>query len=398
MCSKALLIHDFDEIIERRGTDAKKYDPSLYGEDILPMWIADTDFKCPAPLVERIVKRAEHGIYGYPYNRKSFERAAQRWMKVRFGWEIDEDWVEYVPGVMPGISYAIRALSAPGDNIVIQTPVYPPFYKAIETNGRNILKNSLINKDGKFHIDFEDLERKLMDEKTKILLLCNPHNPSGRVFTREELIRIGELCLKYSVFIISDEIHCDLVYKGHRHIPFASISEEFANNSIVCINPSKTFNIAGFRTAALIIPNNRIKEMVWKTIESNNAMGRTIFGSLAFEIVYNECDYYADQLMVYLQGNMELAIDYFEKYIPEIKVTKPEATYLLWLDCRRLGLEHNDLERFFLEKAKLGLNSGITFGEEGRGFMRMNIACPRAKLIEGLDRLKSAVDKTMGRS
>jgi cystathionine beta-lyase len=383
-------VHNFDEIIDRRGTDAKKYDPSIFPQDVLPMWIADTDFKCPEPLVEKVVKRAEHGLYGYPYNQQTFGKAAQRWMKRRFDWDIDQNWVEYVPGVIPGIIFAMRALSEPGDGVIIQTPVYPPFYDLVQNNGRTLLKNSLLLKDGKYFIDFDDLESKLQDKRTKILLLSNPHNPSGRVFTDEELIRMGNMCLEHNVFVISDEIHSDLVFKGYRHIPFASINDRFAQNSIACINPSKTFNTAGFRTAALIIPNKAVKEKVYSEIVSNKAYGRTIFGPLAFETVYNECEYYVDQMMEYLQQSLELTVDYFEKYIPNIKLIKPEATYLLWLDCRGLNMEQDELERFMVEKAKIGLNSGTTFGEEGKGFMRMNIACPRAKLVEALERLAAS--------
>lgn len=386
-------LHDFDEIIERRGTDSKKYDPSLYPQDVLPMWIADTDFKCPTPLIEKVVKRAEHGLYGYPYNKKSFAEASKKWMKTRFDWDIEENWVEYTPGVIPGIIYAVRALSQPGDNIVIQTPVYPPFHQLVTNNGRTLFKNTMLLKNGKYYIDFDDLEKKLMESRTKIMILCNPHNPSGRVFTKEELTRIGELCIKYNVFVISDEIHCDLVYKGHKHIPFASISHELAQNSMVCINPSKTFNTAGFRTAAIIVPNEWIKKQIYESIVNNKAYGRTIFGTLAFETVYNECEYYADQLIEYLQKNMEVTIDYFEKNIKQIKVIKPEATYLLWLDCRGLGLGQEELEEFMVKKAKVGLNNGQTFGHEGIGFMRINIACPRNKLLEGLSRIENAINE-----
>lgn len=383
--------HDFDEIVERRGTDAKKFNPGEYPEDVLPMWIADTDFKCPAPLVEKVIKRAEHGIYGYTHNSKTFELAAKRWLGRRFNWEIAENWVEFVPGVIPGIIYALQALSQPGDKIIIQTPVYPPFHELVVNNDRVLEKNPLILKDGKYYIDFCDLENKLKDPRTKVLILCNPHNPVGRVFTKEELTKMGNLCLEHGVFVISDEIHCDLVYKGNKHIPFAAILEEFAQNSMVCINPSKTFNTAGFRTAAIITPNAEKREKIREIIVSNKAYGRTIFGALAFETAYTECEYYADQLIAYLQDNMEFTADYIKKNIPIIKLINPEATYLLWLDCRDLNMSQEELKKFMFEEAKVGLNDGKTFGLEGIGFMRMNIATQRKVLEEGLRRIKNAI-------
>lgn len=385
------LLHNFDELIERRGTDAKKYSPEVFSEDVIPMWIADTDFKCPEPIIKKVVKRAEQGVYGYPYNKKSFNKAAKKWMKTRFGWEIAENWVEFIPGVIPGIIYAIRALSQPGDKIVIQTPVYPPFHQLVENNGRRLEKNSLIFTEDKYYIDFNDLENKLKDPRTKILILCNPHNPVGRVFTRKELLKIGEICLRNKVFIISDEIHCDLMYKGYKHIPIASVSDEIAQNSMVCINPSKTFNTAGFRTAASIVPNEWKRKQIYASIVNNKAYGRTIFGTLAFETAYTECEYYADQLMEYLQENMVLTVNYFKNSIPEIDLIKPEATYLLWLNCRKLKMTQEELNKFMVEKAKVGLNDGENFGDEGLGFMRINIATQRNKLIEGLKRIEKAV-------
>lgn len=387
------LIHNFDEMIERRGTDSKKFNPDVYPEDVLPMWIADTDFKCPAPIVEKMIQRAQHGLYGYPYNSKTFELAAKRWMKRRFHWDIDENWVEFTPGVIPGIIFAVRALSMPGDKIIIQTPVYPPFHQLVVNNGRRLETNSLVLRDGKYHIDFTDLEDKLKDSRTKILILCNPHNPTGRVFTKKELQEIGNLCLKHNVFVISDEIHCDIVYKGHEHIPFASISEEFAQNSMICINPSKTFNIAGFRTAAAIIPNEYKRKLIYESVVNNKAYGRTVFGALAFETAYTECEYYANQLAEYLQANMEFTSEYIKNNITRINLIEPEATYLLWLDFRKLQMSQDKLVEFMVNKAKVGLNDGETFGSEGIGFMRINIATQRQTLEKGLERIQKAINE-----
>jgi cystathionine beta-lyase len=281
-----VLHHDFDEFIDRRGTESKKWD--TYGDDVIPMWIADTDFKCPQPIVEAMIKRAEHGIYGYPINSNHFNQAVRNWQKKRFGWEIKEEWVEYTPAVVPAIIYALRAFTQPGDHIVLQTPAYHHFHRIIPNNGRIIAENKMVLKDGRYQIDFVDLEKKLSDSRTKMLLLCSPHNPVGRVFTREELLKIGNLCLKYHAIVVSDEIHSDIVYKGHSHIPFAALSEEIKNNCVVCVNPSKTFNIAGVRTGAAITPNQVLREALRESVINNKAYGRTVFGTLPFEVAYNE--------------------------------------------------------------------------------------------------------------
>lgn len=384
-----MLKHDFNEFVDRRGTECKKWD--TYGEDIIPMWIADTDFKCPKPVVDAMIKRAEHGIYGYPVNSSNFNKAVKSWQKKRFNWEVDEEWIEYTPAVVPAVIYAIRAFTQPGDRIVLQTPAYHPFHEIIPNNGRIISANELVLKNGRYEIDFADLEKKLSHPRARMLLLCSPHNPVGRVFTREELMRIGTLCLQHHVIVVSDEIHSDIVYAGHKHIPFGSLSAEMQNNCVVCVNPSKTFNIAGVRTGAAITPNKTLREAFRESVVNNKAYGRTVFGTLPMEVAYNECDYYADQLMEYLQGNLDYMLAYFEEKIPSIRVIKPEATYLIWLDCRGMGLEPDKLKDFFLEKVKVAMNEGASFGNGGVGFMRMNIACRRVVLEEALLRIEKAV-------
>lgn len=383
--------HNFDEIIDRRASECKKYEPA-YPKDVIPMWIADTDFAVPKEISKAIQERAMHPCFGYPVESFAFEEAAAHWEKKRFGWDVDPSWVKYSNGVLPFLMYAIRAFAYPGDKVVIQPPVYPPFFAITKNNGCQLVTNPLVQDEtGKYQIDFEDLEEKLKDPRVKLFFMSNPHNPAMRAFTREELTRIGNLCLKYNVIVISDEIHCDLTYKGYEHIPFASISEEFAQNSMVLINPSKTFNIAGFRTGAAIIPNKRMRDNIQIIIEDNKNYGRTIFGMLSFITAYEQCAYYADELMEYLEGNKDYIVRFIRERIPQIRLAEPEATYLLWLDCRGLGLAQEELKKFFFEKAKLGLNDGATFGQEGIGFMRMNIACPRATLIEALNRLEKAV-------
>lgn len=384
------MMHNFDEIVELRGTDSKKH--NLYPPDVIPMWIADTDFKCAQPIIDALVARAASGVYGYTASSDSFNLAVKNWLKKRFAFDINADWVEYAPAVVAGLVNAIQAFTKSGDQVLIQSPVYHPFHHIIANNARIKVQNNLLLANGRYEIDFEDLEHKLADPGTTLMLLCNPHNPVGRVYTREELTRIGELCLKHGVLVVSDEIHSDLVYEGHNHIPFPSLSEEIKNNCIVCLNPSKTFNTPGLRTAAVIIPNERLRQIYRTQMTANKADGRTVFGTLAFETAYNECGYYADQLLAYLQENVRFMLDYFERRIPRIKVIKPEATYLIWLDCRELGMRQEELRSFMLEQAKVGLHDGLIFGEEGTGFMRMNIGCRRAVLLEALERIEREVN------
>lgn len=387
------MIHDFDEIIERRGTDSKKW--NTYAYDVLPMWIADTDFKCPQPIINAMISRAEHGLYGYPYDKPTFEAAVKNWQHKRFGWNIKEEWLEFTPAVVPAIIYGIQCFTNPGDHIVIQTPAYHPFNHIISDNGRIKVENSLLLKDGHYEIDFIALEEQLSNPRTKLMILCNPHNPVGRVFTMSELKKIGDLCLKYHVIVIADEIHSDIVYPGYKHIPFATVSEEIKNNSLICLNPSKTFNIAGVRTGAVIVPNTNLHAIYHESVVNNKAYGRTVFGTLPFETAYNECDYYADQLIKYLTENLEFLSSFLEKRIPTIRLIKPEGTYLLWLDCRALPLTQAELMPFFLGQAKIALNDGATFGKDGEGFMRLNIACPRSILKKGLTRIETAVNKLL---
>nr|WP_320146779.1 MalY/PatB family protein [uncultured Anaeromusa sp.] len=384
--------HNFDELIERRGTECKKW--NTYANDVIPMWIADTDFKCPQPVIDAMVKRAEHGIFGYPTNLDTFEKSIVNWQKKRFGWDVQTEWVEYTPAVIPAIVYAMYAFTNPGDNVVIQMPAYHPFHAIIPDNGRHILGNPLIlREDGSYDVDFENLEELLKKRKTTMFLLCSPHNPTGKCFTREELTKMSELCLKYNVFVVSDEIHSDIVYSGNKHIPYGSLSQAAADNCVVCVNPSKTFNIAGVRTGAVIIPNRNNHDLFYAPLESLKAYGRTIFGTLPIEVSYNDCDYYADQLLEYLEGNRKYLKEFLETRVPKIKMGNPQATYLMWLNCKALNLEPKELQQFFLQKAKVAMNEGSTFGPGGAGFMRMNIACPRSRLVEALERIEKAVNQ-----
>lgn len=383
--------HNFDEITNRRGTDCKKYAPVFYGEDVLPMWIADTDFRCPQPVIDAVRERAEHGIYGYPYDQDSFSAAVCRWMEARFGYKVAQEAVEYCPGVIPGVICAVRAFSNPGDKIVVQTPCYPPFRALVHNNGRELLENRLELKNGRYEIDFALLEKQLSDPRTRILLLCNPQNPTGRVFTREELERMLQLCVDNDVLVLCDEIHCDITYHA-KHIPFGALSELARNHSITFVNPSKTFNTAGFRTAAMIAPNLALKNRVHQELVNEKIFGRTVFGPLALVTAYTQCDYYADQIVEYLKENIRNLRERLQT-MPKIQLIVPEATYLMWLDCSGLAMTHDEMKRFFDEEAKVGLNDGRTFGCEGEHFMRLNVAVPKAVLTEGLDRIEKAYHK-----
>lgn len=385
-------MHNFDEIVNRRGSDCKKYNPSVCSDENLPMWIADMDFKVPAPVEEAAKLRAEHPVFGYPCELPEFNLSVKKWIKKRHDWDIEEGWVEFVTGVVPAAIFAIQGFTNPGDKVVVQTPLYPPLREAVVDNGRQLITSPFVEEDNYYTIDFEDLEKKLADSRTKMFILCNPHNPVGRVFTEEELKKIGELCIKHDVMVFSDEIHADIVYSGYKHIPFASLSSEFADITITSLNPGKTFNVAGVRTGAVIISNPRVMERFLVVRKNNKAMGRTVFGQNVFIACYKECEYYVNQLIPYLEANVNFVDNYIKENIPSIKFRKPEGLYLLWLDCRELKLSQEDLMKLFKEKGKITLNCGSTFGVEGNGYVRINIAAPRAVVEDGLNRIKAAVE------
>jgi cystathionine beta-lyase len=386
--------YDFDKVILRNGTNALKWDglDKTFGTaDILPMWVADMDFEAPQPIIDAVVKRAQHGIYGYTEKPESFYSSISSWMKKRHGWQIDNKWIEVSAGVVPAISLSILSYSEPGDKILLQSPVYYPFFSAIESNNRVMVNNQLIYENHQYKIDFNDLESKLKTG-VKVIILCNPHNPVGRVWSREELEKIGELCIRYNVIIVSDEIHSDLIFGKHTHIPIASISEELAERTVTCMAPSKTFNIAGLYTSAVIISDDTLRGEFKNTMNRLNAEAKNLFGIIALEAAYTYGEEWLEQALPYLEGNLDFLVDYFATKIPKIKVSKPQGTYLAWLNCRELGMNQKDLVDFFIHKAKVGLNDGAVFGSGGEGFMRLNAACPRSLLEKGLKRIKNAVN------
>jgi len=389
--------YNFDEIIDRAKYHSAKWDEleTTFGvipKDVLPMWIADMEFRSPQPVIEAIKKANEHGIYGYTSRPLSYYQAIIDWMEKRHNWKIKKDWIAYSPGVVPALSLIIKAFCQPGDKVIVQPPVYYPFFRVIENNGCHIVNNPLKFNNKKYFIDWEDLERKVDDPRVKILIFCSPHNPVGRVWQKEELIILGEICLKHNIIVVSDEIHADILFKGYRHIPFASISPAFAHNSVTCTAPSKTFNLAGLQTSSIIIPNKKYYKIYENILDGLALDENNVFGLVALEAAYRDGEEWLEQLLSYLNENLKFLMKYFKERIPKIKVIKPEGTYLVWLDCRQLGFNAKDLNNFMIKKARVALDNGYWFGAEGKGFMRINIACPRSFLEECLKRIEKAVN------
>ena len=386
--------YDFDEIIERRGTNSIKYDFAVERgkpEDVIPLWVADMDFRTVPAVTEALIKVAQHGIFGYSEMKQSYFNAVHDWYKNRFGWETDESWLVKTPGVVYAIAAAIRALTDKGDAVLIQRPVYYPFSGAILSNGRKLVNNPLVYKDGSYHIDFDDFEAKIKEHNVRLFVLCSPHNPVGRVLTREELTRMGEICMKHGVIVVSDEIHADFVFKGNKHHVFASLSHEFQDNSIICTAPSKTFNLAGLQVSNVFISNREIREKFCREIDRSGYSQLNIMGLVACQAAYEHDAEWLEELMEYLTGNLDFVRDFLKERLPQIKLVEPQGTYLLWLDFRELRLSEKELEDLIVNKAKLWLSSGGTFGVEGKGFQRVNIACPRAVLKKAFTQLEEAV-------
>lgn len=379
--------YDFDEPVPRRGTNSYKWD-TVKDEDVLPMWVADMDFRTAPAIVGALQKRVEHGIFGYTKVPPAYYEAVVNWFRRRHAWLIEKEWIVYTTGVVPAISAIVKALTVPGDRVLVQTPVYNCFFSSIRNNGCEAVANPLIYANGTYRIDYDDLERKAADPKVKLLLLCNPHNPVGRVWTRQELRRIGEICIRNRVLVVADEIHCELVFSGHVYIPFASISEDFREHSVTCISPSKAFNLAGLQIANIVAADTDVRMKIDKAININEVCDVNPFGVEALIAAYNRGEDWLEELKHYLSVNYNYLRAYFDEYLPEFPVVMLEGTYLVWVDCRGLGLSSREITDILLEKEKVRVNPGSLYGEVGEGFIRLNIACPREKLIEGLNRLK----------
>ncbi|KGX89603.1 cystathionine beta-lyase [Pontibacillus halophilus JSM 076056 = DSM 19796] len=383
----------FTEIVDRTQTRSVKWDlveKMFENQDVLPMWVADMDFKAPEAVIDALTERAQHGVFGYTVPDEYVHGTIQKWLSAKHDWNTNTDWLTYSPGVVPSLHTIVEALTNRGDSILIQTPVYPPFYSVIEDHEREILKNPLVLREGRYEIDFTSFEEELK-KGVSLFILCNPHNPVGRVWTEEELRKMADLCLMYNVPIVSDEIHSDLIYRNHKHVPIASLSEDISKETITLLSPTKTFNLAGIQGSYIVTPDEHKKEKIDRQFGLQGIKMLNVFAITALEAAYTEGDEWLQELIDYLEGNKQYVIDTISTSTDKIKVIEPEGTYLIWLDCRGLGLEHEELKHFMQHKAKVGLNDGASFGEEGEGFMRINIACPRATLEEGIRRITEAL-------
>lgn len=388
---------DFDTVPNRRGTNCFKYDFARemgMPEDVLPLWVADMDFPTAPAVLERLHALAEHGIFGYTGVKDTYFSAVHNWYAQRFGWETQRSWLVTTPGVVFAIAIAIRAFTQKGDAILIQQPVYYPFANKVTENDRQLVVNPLVLKNGRYEMDFADMERKIVDYHVKMLLLCSPHNPVGRVWTKEELLRVGEICQKHGVLVVSDEIHADFTYAGHTHRVFASVKSEFADFTITCTAPSKTFNLAGLQNSNIFIPNRQLRHAYKKELSACGCGGTNCMGMAACQAAYEAGADWLEQLKQYLAGNLAYIRQFLREKLPEIALIEPEGTYLVWLDLRKLGLTEQQQRQLIVQDAKLWLDTGTLFGQGGEGFERINIACPRTTIEQAMQRLEHAVHKT----
>lgn len=379
--------YDFDKLTERRGTNSYKWD-SPADADVLPMWVADMDFEVAPAITKALQERVAQGIFGYTMVPDSYYEAIVGWFKRRHGWTLERDWILYTTGVVPAVSCALKALTLPGEKVLVQTPAYNCFFSSIANSGCQLAENELVYEDGTYHVDFDDFERKCADEKTTVFLLCNPHNPAGRVWKREELERMNDICLKHGVKVVADEIHCELVMPGFRFVPFASVSAACRDNCVVLNSPSKGFNIAGLQIANIICADAAVRRRIDRAVNINEVCDVNPFGVLALQAAYTAGEEWLDELNAYIHGNYELVKDFVAKEMPKLKVVRMEGTYLVWLDVMGLESTSDELTDKLLKEAKVMVNSGTMYGRRaGEGFIRLNIACPRARLLEGLKRM-----------
>ena len=385
--------YDFDTIVDRYNTGSVKYDTaerSGMPADVMPMWVADMDFRAPDEIVSRMRQLCDFGVYGYTMVTDSYFDAVRNWFSSRFDWEVERKWLVTTPGVVFALSAAVKAFTEPGEGVLIQRPVYYPFTEVVENNGRVVVNSSLRYDKGSYAIDYEDLEAKLARDDVKLMLICSPHNPVGRVWTRNELSKVCRLCLKYNVKMVSDEIHADFVFANREHVPLASLSEQVRENCVVCTAPSKSFNLAGLQISNIFIPNRDMRHAFRRELEKTGLFGVNMVGLCACQAAYESGGEWLDQLKEYLEGNIQFLKSFVNEHMPRIKVVDTEGTYLVWMDLQELNLV--DQKEFIVNKARLWLDTGSMFGDEGRGFERINVACPRTVLEEALNRLKRAYD------
>lgn len=385
--------YNFDEIIERKNTDCLKYDwaKDIFGsDDVIPMWIADMDFRTPQCIVDVMRKRMEHEIFGYTFLSPQWKPAIINWISRRYNWHVMEEEIGFVGGIVPAIAYIIQCFTNEGDKVLIQPPVYHPYNNVTRDFKRIPVNNPLRLVDGQYEIDFADFEEKA--KGCKLFLLCNPHNPGGRVWSAEELRRMAEICAENNVLVVSDEIHCDMTLYGYKHTPFAIVSDAAAQNSITLMAASKTFNIAGLKSSYHITPNANIRERYNEFLRINELDCAHLFASEAVAVAYNHGEEWLNQMLAYVEGNIDFMHDFIKKNMPKLDIIRPQASYLVFIDARGLQMPQEELVDFFAKKAKVGMNDGAMFGQEGRGFMRMNVGCPRSVLCKALTQIKTAYD------
>lgn len=382
--------YNFDEIIPRRGTGSYKWD-SAPADDAIPMWVADMDFRTAPPVIDALRRRVEHGVFGYVKVPDAYYDAVISWFSRRHGWHIERDWILYTSGVVPAVSVVVKAMCEPGDRVILQTPVYNCFFSSVRNNGCEVLENPLINDGGRYRMDYDDLERKAADPKARLLVLCNPHNPAGRVWTAEELERMNDICLRHGVRVLSDEIHCELTYNGNRYTPFAAVSDRCLNNAIVANSPSKSFNTAGLQIANIITNDADLRARIDRAININEVCDVNPFGVEGLIAAYTEGEPWLDALCTYLWDNYKALLGFFAERLPKLRVTPLEGTYLVWVDCRCLGVTSDELTRRLADEGRVMVNSGTMYGADGEGFIRINIACPRSRMMQGLERIASVL-------
>lgn len=385
--------YNFDEVIDRSNSDCSKIEnlKPLFGrEDIIPLWVADMDFKSPPAITRALMKRVEHGVFGYTVQSEDYFNSIINWLNKRYNWIVSKEDINYLPGVVKGFSIAIEVFTEVGDNIIIQPPVYHPFRLMIKALNRKVVNNPLILENGQYRMDFDGLRKIVSEKSCKMLILCNPHNPGGRVWSEEELKELSEICFENEILVVSDEIHSDLALPGFIHTPFAKVSAEAENNSITLMAPSKTFNIAGIVSSYAVISNKEIRDKYHSFVKKRGLDEGNLFAYTATVSAYNECDVWLDEMLNYVQSNIDFVDSYLKNNIPEIKAILPEASFLIWLDCRSLNLSQNELVKLFVDKAGLALNDGSIFGPGGEGFMRLNVGSPKSILEKALSNLKNA--------
>jgi cysteine-S-conjugate beta-lyase len=384
---------NFDEPCLREGTNCIKYDlrEEVFGnKNVIPMWVADMDFKTPGFIVNSLRSRLDHEILGYSFRPPEYYSSIIEWFRIRHRWQLEKEWITFCPGIVPALNFCTLAYTNPGDRIIVQPPVYFPFFSAVESHGRELVYNKLIETDGNYSMDFESLIG-LIDRKTKMIIISNPHNPVGRAWTKEELERLALICVENNIVIISDEIHCDLVLPGFTHTPLASISEKIAERTITCIAPSKTFNLAGLSTSSLIIPDPTLRKAFCRVLDSFHVGNGNIFGTIASVSAYTYGGEWLDGLLGYIEQNIGVVEEFCSRMIPELITIRPEATYMIWLDCRKFGMTGKELQNFFVNSAGVGMNEGSTFGPGGEGFMRMNVATDQKTVLRAMEQIEGAV-------